>query len=209
MWSPSLSIPTDTNNQHHLIPLLDLQYITNEGSIFSFRTNMGAPNYRVVNIDFDSPAFEKWKTLIEEHPTNVLDWSNCVNKDKIILGYIDDVKSVLQVHSLKDGAFMFKFPLDIGNVVGFSGKKKLSEIFFHFVSFLTPGIIYHFDFADEGAKPKIFRQVKIEDFDNSLYKVDQVFYKSKDGERIPMFIVQRKSDKVSEKNMKWLMMWFW
>lgn len=156
-----------------------------------------------MNIDFDSPAFENWKTLIEEHPKNVLDWSNCVNKDKIVLGYIDDVKSVLQVHSLKDGAFVSKFPLEIGTVVGFSGKKKYSEIFYHFVSFLTPGIIYHFDFAKEGAESKIFRQVKIEDFDNSLYKVEQVFYKSKDGERIPMFIVQRKSDKVSEKDTWW------
>lgn len=174
------------------------QYITNEGSIFSFRTNKGAPNYRVVNIDFDEPALDKWATLIAEDPKNVLDWSSCVNGDKIVLGYIDDVKSVLQVHSLQDGRFLSKFPLAIGNVVGFSGKKKYSEIFYHFVSFLTPGVIYHYDFAaGEGAEAKIFRQVKIEDFDDSLYKVEQVFYKSKDGERVPMFIVQKKSDKVS------------
>lgn len=177
----------------------DYDYITNEGSIFSFRTNKGAPNYRVVNIDFDSPAMDNWKTLIEEHPKNVLDWSTCVNKDRVVLGYINDVKSVLQVHSLHDGSFVSKFPLEIGTVVGFSGKKKYSEIFYHFVSFLTPGIIYHYDFAKEGTEPKIFRQVKIEDFDNSLYKVDQVFYESKDGERIPMFVVQRKSDKQEKK----------
>nr|XP_029715191.1 prolyl endopeptidase-like [Aedes albopictus] len=177
----------------------DYDYITNEGSLFSFRTNKTAPNYRVVNIDFDSPAMDNWKTLIEEHPKNVLDWSTCVNKDRVVLGYIDDVKSVLQVHSLHDGSFVSKFPLEIGTVVGFSGKKKYSEIFYHFVSFLTPGIIYHYDFAKEGSEPKIFRQVKIEDFDNSLYKVDQVFYKSKDGERIPMFVVQRKSDKQEKK----------
>lgn len=177
----------------------DYDYITNEGSLFSFRTNKTAPNYRVVNIDFDSPAMDNWKTLIEEHPKNVLDWSTCVNKDRVVLGYIDDVKSVLQVHSLHDGSFVSKFPLEIGTVVGFSGKKKYSEIFYHFVSFLTPGIIYHYDFAKEGSEPKVFRQVKIEDFDNSLYKVDQVFYKSKDGERIPMFVVQRKSDKQEKK----------
>ncbi|XP_062706512.1 prolyl endopeptidase [Aedes albopictus] len=177
----------------------DYDYITNEGSLFSFRTNKTAPNYRVVNIDFDSPAMDNWKTLIEEHPKNVLDWSTCVNKDRVVLGYIDDVKSVLQVHSLHDGSFVSKFPLEIGTVVGFSGKKKYSEIFYHFVSFLTPGIIYHYDFAKEGSEPKIFRQVKIEDFDNSLYKVDQVFYKSKDGERIPMFVVQRKSNKQEKK----------
>lgn len=177
----------------------DYDYITNEGTTFSFRTNKGAPNYRVVNIDFDSPAMDNWKTLIEEHPQNVLDWSTCVNKDKIVLGYIDDVKSVLQVHSLQDGKFLSKFPLEIGTIVGFSGKKKFSEIFYHFVSFLTPGIIYHYDFAKENPSATIFRQVKIEDFDNSLYKVEQVFYKSKDGERIPMFIVQKKADKQAKK----------
>ncbi|XP_053693083.1 prolyl endopeptidase isoform X1 [Sabethes cyaneus] len=177
----------------------DYDYITNEESIFSFRTNKAAPNYRVVNIDFNNPAAENWTTLIEEHPKNVLDWSTCVNKDKIVLGYIDDVKSVLQVHKLQDGSFVSKFPLEIGTIVGFSGKKKYSEIFYHFVSFLTPGIIYHFDFAREDAEPTIFRQVKIEDFDNSLYKVEQVFYKSKDGEKIPMFVVQKKADKQEEK----------
>ncbi|XP_058124473.1 prolyl endopeptidase [Anopheles ziemanni] len=186
----------------------DYDYVTNEGSIFSFRTNKGAPNYRIVNIDFDQPAMEHWKTLVAEHPKNVLDWTTCVNKDRIVLGYIDDVKSLLQVHSLADGAFVSKFPLDIGTVVGFSGKKKYSEIFYHFVSFLTPGIIYHYDFEGSGAakeeskegsaeavmKPTIFREVKIEDFDNSQYTVEQVFYHSKDGEKIPMFIVQRRQD---------------
>ncbi|XP_058448313.1 prolyl endopeptidase isoform X2 [Malaya genurostris] len=176
----------------------DYDYITNEGSIFSFRTNKNAPNYRIVNIDFNNPGYDNWKTLIEEHPKNVLDWSNCVNKDKIVLGYIDDVKSVLQVHSLQDGSFISSFKIDIGTIVGFSGEKKYSEIFYHFVSFLTPGIIYHFDFAKEKAEPIVFREVKIEEFDNSLYKVEQVFYESKDGERIPMFVVQKKASSKQE-----------
>lgn len=125
-----------------------------------------------------------------------------MNKDRIVLGYIDDVKSLLQVHSLADGSFVSKFPLDIGTVVGFSGKKKYSEIFYHFVSFLTPGIIYHYDFAaDDTAtvEPTIFREVKIEDFDNSQYTVEQIFYHSKDGEKVPMFIVQRKQKEKEQK----------
>ncbi|XP_055641066.1 prolyl endopeptidase-like isoform X2 [Toxorhynchites rutilus septentrionalis] len=177
----------------------DYDYITNEGSIFTFRTNKNAPNYRLVNIDFDNPAFEHWKTLVPEHEKNVLEWSHCVNQDKVVLGYLDDVKSVVQVHNLTDGSFASKFPLEIGSILGFSGKKKYSEIFFHFVSFLTPGIIYHYDFAKDNAEPTIFREVQVEGFDSSLYKVEQVFYKSKDDERIPMFIVQKKAEKQEHK----------
>uniref|UniRef100_A0A6E8VZ53 Prolyl endopeptidase n=1 Tax=Anopheles coluzzii TaxID=1518534 RepID=A0A6E8VZ53_ANOCL len=184
----------------------DYDYVTNEDNIFSFRTNKGAPNYRIVNIDFEQPEMEHWKTLVPEHPKNVLDWTTCVNKDRIVLGYIDDVKSLLVVHSLADGSFVSKFPLEIGTVAGFSGKKKYSEIFYHFVSFLTPGIIYHYDFegkteaaAGGAMEPTVFREVKIEDFDNSRYAVEQIFYHSKDGEKVPMFIVQRKQEKKEHK----------
>lgn len=149
----------------------DFDYITNEGSVFSFRTNKGAPNYHVVNIDFDNYAEDKWSVLIKEHDKNVLDWASCVDKDKVILGYIDDVKSQLQANSLKTGAELFKFSLPIGTVVGFSGDKKYSEIFYHFVSFLTPGIIYKYDFAVENEKPQVFREVKLDGFDGSKFKV--------------------------------------
>lgn len=92
----------------------DYDYITNEGSIFYFRTNKGAPNYRVVAIDFNSPAEANWKTFIEEHPKNVLDWVYSCNSKKLALHYMEDVKSVLQVHSLDTGKFEFKFPLEHG-----------------------------------------------------------------------------------------------
>jgi len=170
----------------------DFDYITNEGPIFSFRTNKGAPNYHVVNINFDEPAEDKWAVLIKEHSKNVLDWCSCVDKDKVILGYIEDVKSQLQANSLKNGAELFKFSLPIGTIVGFSGDKKYSEIFYHFVSFLTPGIIYRYDFANKDEKPQQFREVKLEGFDGTKFQVEQVFYKAKDGEKIPMFIVQKK-----------------
>jgi prolyl oligopeptidase len=148
----------------------------------------------VVNIDFTNYAMDNWKTLIAEDPKKVLDWVHCVYKDKLVIGYIDDVKSLLQVNSLKTGAFVSKFALDIGTVVGFSGKKKNSEIFYHFVSFLTPGVIYHYDFARETEKPTVFREVKLEGFDSTKFKIEQIFYTSTDGEKIPMFIVQKKTE---------------
>lgn len=178
----------------------DYDYVTNEGSVFYFRTNKGAPNFRLVAIDFASPSEENWKTVVEEHPRNVLDWAYCVNKNKLALHYMEDVKSVLQVHSLDSGKFEFKFPLEHGTIQGFSGDKDSSEIFYHFVSFLIPGVIYHYDFATLSPEPVLFKEVKIAaDFDREAYVVEQIFYPSKDGEKIPMFIVRKKTDEISAK----------
>ena len=80
-----------------------------------------------------------------------------------------------------------------GTIQGFSGNKESSEIFFHFVSFLVPGIIYHFDFAAKSSEPVIFKEVKLQtNFDREDYIVEQVFYKSRDGESIPMSIIRKK-----------------
>lgn len=177
----------------------DYDYITNEGSVFSFRTNKNAPNYRIVNIDFDKPEIENWVTLVEEHPRNVLDWVQCINKNKMALCYLEDVKSVLQIHSLDKGSFEFKFPLEAGSIAGFSGEKDCSEVFYSFVSFLTPGVIYHYDFKKPNEEPAVFKEIKIENFDKDLYKVDQIFYHSKDNEKIPMFIIHKKTKDIKPK----------
>ena len=116
----------------------------------------------------------------------------CVNKDKLALCYIEDVKSVLQINSLKTGKFEFKLPLEMGTISGFSGDINSTEIFYQFVSFLTPGIIYYYDFA-KGGEPRVLKEVKIANFNKDLYEVEQVFYHSKDQEKIPMFIVHKKS----------------
>lgn len=75
----------------------------------------------------------------------------------------------------------------------FSGKSSSSEFFFQFGSFLTPGVIYRCDIAESvDAEPMVFRQIELSGFDPSLFDTQQVFYPSKDGTRIPMFIVKKK-----------------
>ncbi|XP_060804058.1 prolyl endopeptidase isoform X1 [Amyelois transitella] len=170
----------------------DYEYITNEGSVCIFRTNKNAPNYRLIKIDLRHPHEDNWQTLIPEHPTDVLDWASAVDGDKLVIHYVRDVKSVLQLHSAETGDMIQTFDLPVGSVVGFSGKKEQTEIFYHFMSFLTPGVIYHVDLSKKPYDPTVFREVKVKGFDGSQYEAKQVFYSSKDGTKVPMFIVSKK-----------------
>ncbi|XP_063394923.1 prolyl endopeptidase [Cydia fagiglandana] len=170
----------------------DYEYITNEGSVCIFRTNKNAPNYRLIKIDLHNPAEENWETLIPEHSSDVLDWASAVDNDKLVIHYVRDVKSVLQLHSMASGELLQTFPLAVGSVVGFSGKKEQHEIFYHFMSFLTPGVIYHVDFKKQPYEPTVFREVAVKGFDASQYEAKQIFYSSKDGTKVPMFIVSKK-----------------
>lgn len=103
-------------------------------------------------------------------------------------------QSVLKVHSLDTGKMIRQFPLEIGEIVSISGGKTLSEFFFQLKSFLTPGIIYRYDFAEPNADLTVFREVKLnlDGFDKKNFEVKQVFYPSRDGTKIPMFIVRKK-----------------
>lgn len=177
----------------------DYEYITNVGPKMYFRTNKDSPNYRIVIIDLENPAEEYWETIIPEQKNDVLDWAKCVDNDKLLLCYMQDVKSVLQANCIKTGELVEKFPLDIGTVVAVSGKKKYSEIFFNFSSFLNPGTIYQYDFGSPDKQLQIFREIKLQldGFSQNDYEIKQVFYDSKDGTNIPMFIIHKKKEVIS------------
>lgn len=97
------------------------------------------------------------------------------------------------MHSLETGKLIRKFPLEIGSLSGFSGSDEYSEIFYHLVSFVNPGIIYRYDFSTPEVEPTIYHEFKLnlEGFDKKQFKVEQVFYSSRDGTKIPMFIMQK------------------
>ncbi|BFZ11325.1 hypothetical protein BsWGS_14364 [Bradybaena similaris] len=178
----------------------EYQYVTNEGTLFTFKTNLNAPHYKLINIDLSKPEPEHRVTLVEEDAEAILEWATCVNGNRLILGYLRDVKNELYVHDLASGARQFQFQLDVGTITGFSGKKKGTEMFYLFSSFLTPGIIYHCDMSTTDYKPTVFREISVKNFDASQFVIEQVFYKSKDGTKVPMFIVHRKGLELNGNN---------
>lgn len=74
---------------------ISLQYITNTGPIAVFKTNKDAPNYRLIEINFENPAPSEWKDLIGEHKVDVLEWTEAVNEKYLIICYIRDVKVII------------------------------------------------------------------------------------------------------------------
>lgn len=188
-----------------LIPVItklesDYEYITNTGPVFVFRTNKNAPNYHLVKIHIENPEEDKREILISEHERDVLEWAELVYNDKLILCYIQDVKNVLQMHDVQTGKLLHIFPVEAGTIGGFSGDKKYKDIYYHFVSYLSPGIIYHCDLSETEMTPKVYRDIKLNNFDRSKFTVEQVFYKSKDGTKIPMYIMHKKNLKKDGNN---------
>uniref|UniRef100_A0A8C8DCW1 Prolyl endopeptidase n=1 Tax=Oncorhynchus tshawytscha TaxID=74940 RepID=A0A8C8DCW1_ONCTS len=150
-------------------------YITNEGSVFTFRTNLDAPRYCLINIDLETPNKEHWRTYLPQHDKDVLGSVARVNQLHLLVNYVHDVKYILQLYELSTGGLVRDLPLDVGTVVSLSCKKKHSDFFYKFTSFTTPGVIYHCDLSQASPEPTVFRQVE--------------FYPSKDGTKIPMFLV--------------------
>lgn len=182
-----------------VVPLIDhfeaeYQYVTSEGNLFYVKTNLDAPKNRIVAIDVTDAAKPNWVSIVPE-AEDVLDFAKCVHSKYLVLNYVHDVVDVPQVHLLKDGSLLGKIPLpSLGVVSGLSGKKSHDEVFFKFESALYPPSTYRFSMAaDDGLdNVTLIRETKIEGLDLSLYEESQVFYESKDGTKVPMFVVRRR-----------------
>ncbi|GMY28148.1 prolyl endopeptidase-like [Fagus crenata] len=176
-----------------LIDEFDAYYdaIANDDTLFTFRTNKDAPKYKLIRVDLKEPTV--YTDVLQEAEKDVLESACAVNGNQMIVSYLSDVKYVLQTRDLKSGSFLHQLPIDIGTVSGISARRKDNVVFIGFTSFLTPGIIYQCNLETEVPNMKIFREIVIPGFDRAEFHVDQVFVPSKDGTKIPVFIVARKN----------------
>ncbi|KAL2241933.1 prolyl endopeptidase [Sesamum indicum] len=166
------------------------QYIANDDAIFTFLTNKDAPRNKLVRVDLKEPTF--WNEVLREDKKDVLESAVAANGNQIVVNYLSDVKNVLQLRDLETGALVHHLPLDIGTVTEISSRRKESMIFIGFTSFLIPGIIYKCNLEAETPDMRIFREIDVPGFDRTEFNVNQAFVPSKDGTKIPMFIVARK-----------------
>jgi prolyl oligopeptidase len=170
-------------------------FIDNVGSVFYFRTDLDAPRYRVIAIDVTQPARENWREILAQ-TEDKLDGVSIVG-GQILCEYLKDARSDMRAFDL-EGKLIREITLPgIGTVGGFGGRRRDTTTFYAFTSFTTPGAIYRYDIAS--GKSTLYRQPKV-DFDGSLYETKQVFATSKDGTRVPMFLVHKKGIRLDGKN---------
>jgi prolyl oligopeptidase len=204
---------TSTDNELYFVDLRDPQYpdigapikplftkddaayapIGNLGDRVFLQTTRGAPRDKIVSFKLAYP--EKWHTVVPE-TRNVIQ-NSLLAHHQVVVQYLTDVKSQLQLFS-STGEPKGQVPLPgIGSIVGLSGRNDSSQLYYGFMSYLYPNTVYHYDLAT--GENAIFFKPKLT-FDPERYETRQVFYRSKDGTRIPMFITYRKGLKLNGEN---------
>jgi len=171
-----------------LIADLEAKYIFvgNDGAVFYLHTDLDAPRGRVIAIDTRHPEKVNWRMLIPQS-ADTLEAVTMVNHQFVCL-YLQDAHHTLKRFG-RDGSFLGEMGLPmIGSVVMLNGQREDREMFYAFQSFVCPNIVYRYDFSGDTSQVLFAPPIH---FDFSSYVTRQVFATSKDGTRVPMFLVHR------------------
>jgi prolyl oligopeptidase len=160
------------------------------GGMLYLKTDRDAPKKRVVAVPIDRPELSNWKTIVPEGQSAIE--SASLVAGRLAVASLEDVASTLKLYQL-DGtpAETAKLP-GLGAIVGVSGRFDRAEIFYTFTSPLYPATVFRFDAATGASTP--FEPPKLT-FDAAQYETERVFFSSKDGTRVPMFITHRRGMK--------------
>jgi prolyl oligopeptidase len=174
----------------------DYQVIGGKGAVVYVLTNLDAPRYKLVRIDLNNPEKENWTDVIREHEKNVLS-SATLAGGRIIATYLQDAYNIAEVFHL-DGTHLHELELPgIGSVGSLTAKLDEPLAFYSFSSFNYPPGVFKYDIAANRSEVYYAPEV---DFDSDAYETNQVFYTSKDGTRVPMFIVMKKGTRFDGNN---------
>jgi prolyl oligopeptidase len=189
-----------TNADSPVVKLLDdfdAQYlfVDNDGPVFWIQTDLQSPRSKLIAIDTRHPERANWKTIVPESKDK-LEQSTVVDK-RFLLSYLKDARTEVRVYDLQGKAIRNVDLPGIGTATGFQGKRTDKETFYSFTSFISPTTVYRYE--PSSGKSSVFKQPKV-DFDPSQYETKQVFYNSKDGTRVPMFLTYKKGLKLDGQN---------
>jgi prolyl oligopeptidase len=158
---------------------------------FYVTTDEGAPHSRLFVVDPKEPERDHWKGIVPERADAILDGAGVIG-GRLALSYLKNVTSRLEIHDL-DGKLLHEVPLPgLGSMGGPVGREDEDEAYFSYESFTTPNEIH--ELSIKTGKTSLYSKVSVK-IDPSPFTVEQVFYPSKDGTRVSMFVVRRKDMK--------------
>jgi prolyl oligopeptidase len=177
--APVVDLVTDFDNEY--------SFLDNVGPVFYFRTDLHAPRRRVIAIDVREPARANWKEVIPQ-ATEALVGVNVVG-EMFVCRYLKDARSQVKMFKLNGDFVREVVPPGLGSLGGFGGKRTDFETFYAFSSFAVPPNIYRYDLKT--GKSELYRRPKVA-FNPDDFVTEQVFYRSKDGTKVPMFLTYKK-----------------
>lgn len=189
-----------TKKGSRLIPIVDNfenshSVVDNDGSRLIIETNLNAPNGKIVEVDAANPVVANWKDMIPETETSI-QYVSTAGK-KLFINYLKDATTLVKQFDYKGKEERAIELPELGTANGFSGKRDEQEVYYSFTSFTYPTSIFKYDLNT--GKSVLYQQPKV-DFSPSDYETKQVFYTSKDGTKVPMFIVHKKGLELNGKN---------
>lgn len=183
-------IVTGFDNDHYIVD--------NDGDDLLIHTNLNAPNNRIVRVNYKSPTQENWIDMIPE-TENVM--SAGTAGANIFTSYLVDAKTAIKQYDYKGNLIRDVELPGIGTARGFGGANDADDFFYTFTSFTVPSSVYSYNIAS--GESELHRRPEL-DFNPEEYETKQIFYTSKDGTKVPMFIVHKKGIKLDGKNPTWL-----
>ncbi|MCK9255391.1 MAG: prolyl oligopeptidase family serine peptidase [Bacteroidales bacterium] len=173
----------------------DYSVVSSKDNKFYVYTNYQAPMYKMIEIDLNKRDRKFWKDVISE-TSSVLQTVSYIG-ERFIANYMVDAHSLIKIFD-EQGEFLHDLDNEeIGSISGFSGDEDSDLTFYTFTSFTSPALIYSYDIKNN--KSKVYDKAKI-NFNSEDYITKQIFYRSKDGTKVPMFIVHKKGIVLDGKN---------
>jgi prolyl oligopeptidase len=169
-------------------PRASYVFVGNAGRTLYLQTDDDAPRSRIIAVDLDHPDRAHWRTLVKESADTLV--STSLVGHQFIAQYLEDAHSAVRRYR-PDGTPLGEIPLTgLGTATGFAGRVEDTITYFSYTDYTTPESIYRFDL--KSGRATLWHAPELAAFNPHDYETRQVFYPSKDGTRIPMFVVARR-----------------